>query len=259
MDAPGLDPLDAPDRDRRPGRAGRAPGDGWDGSPPADGEARHERSGGRSGPSTRSGRPKASTSPRPKAGATVRAAKTKSGPAGGGSSKAVKIGGDDEDGTRRGRGWVGPIVVAALVSLIGIGFYVLHARGDGGHAKAAPRPTTTLTPATTNPDAANGLMMINGTYRCWKSPENSSAPIALPDKLVVPNQRGVYIWNGVQGAYTIKKSSLSIPTKVYSDVTFTTGTLTGIKITIVANVEPDGVDSGSVFFQDNSARLCAVN
>ncbi len=181
----------------------------------------------------------------------------------------------DEDGdypsglvARYRHGWVGPLIVAALVSLVAIGVYVVLIGGKGESDQAltpvAPtsRPGGSLTPTTSNPDAAAGQALVDGTYRCYQSDNSDLKPLtALADKLVVPVGRGIYTWNGQQGTYAIAKNSLSTDAQIFADVQFTGGPLKDVKALFINRLHEGnaGKDVGGLTFEDGSNRWCAIN
>ncbi len=165
-------------------------------------------------------------------------------------------------------GWVGPLIVAVVVSLIAIGAYVMLIGGNG-HSDTAPtsgtatsRPGGSLTPTTSNPDAAAGQALIDGAYRCYQADSADLKPLtAVADKLVVPMGRGVYIWNAQQGTYTITRNSLSTDTQIFADVQFTGGPLKDVKALFFDRVRQGdaGKDVGALTFEDGTNRWCAIN
>ncbi|WP_131748421.1 hypothetical protein [Frankia sp. Cppng1_Ct_nod] len=180
---------------------------------------------------------------------------------------------DDDEGAsgflaRYRRGWVGPLVVAALVSVVAVGLYILFAGKSSGSGtsrnSATPvvRPSGSQTSTTSNPDAAAGQALVDGTYRCYQSGSSDLKPLApVADKLVVPAGRGVYAWNGQQGTYTIAKNSLSTDAEMFADVQFTGGPLKDVKALFFNRVRQGdaGKDAGSLMFEDGSNRWCAIN
>ncbi len=185
-------------------------------------------------------------------------------------------GGGDSDRlgflTSHRRGWVGPLAVAALVSLVAIGLYVLLAGGGEAPpaaqeksvtpASSASRAAGSPTPATSNPDAATGLALVDGTYRCYRADGADLQPLAaLPNKFVVPRERGSYLWDDQQGTYSITKNSLSTDTVIFTDVQFTGGPLKDVKALFIDRVRDGdaGKDAGFLTFKDGSNRWCAIN
>ncbi|WP_239404600.1 hypothetical protein [Frankia sp. Cj3] len=181
---------------------------------------------------------------------------------------------DDEDDYPSGifaryrHGWVGPLAIAVLVSLVAIGVYVMVTGGKSA-PEAAPtsvastsRSAGSQTSTTSNPDAAAGLALIDGAYRCYQADSADLKPLAaLPDKLVIPMGRGAYSWNAQQGTYTIAKNSLSTETEIFADVQFTAGPLKDVKALFFNRVRQGdaGKDVGGLTFEDGTNRWCAIN
>ncbi|SBW28528.1 hypothetical protein FDG2_5729 [Candidatus Protofrankia californiensis] len=170
------------------------------------------------------------------------------------------------------RGWVGPLVVAALVSLVAIGLYVLLSGGEDAPPAAQEKPVTPIsptspavgsaTPATSNPDAATGLALVDGTYRCYRADGADLRLLAaLPNKFVVARASGSYLWDDQQGTYSITKNSLSTDTVIFTDIQFTGGPLKDVKALFVDRVRDGdaGKDAGFLTFKDGSNRWCAIN
>ncbi|ONH36158.1 hypothetical protein [Protofrankia sp. BMG5.30] len=185
-------------------------------------------------------------------------------------------------------GWTGPLIVAVLVSLVAVGLYALLSGGaedlpvgapedpvDPGVTAAASSAGGAPTPATSNPDAAAGRALVDGTYRCYRTADgdqpadgaasadnrNSQASAALPNKLVVPRESGSYRWDDQQGTYSITKNSLSTDTVIFTDVQFADGPLKDIKALFINRVGAGdaGKDGGFLTFKDGSNRWCAIN
>jgi integrin beta 3 len=163
---------------------------------------------------------------------------------------------------------MGPLVVAALVSLVAIGAYILLTGGkddpDTTQTVATPPVGSagTQSPPGSNPDAATGLALADGAYRCYQADSADLKPLAaVADKLVVPLTRGVYTWNGREGTYTIVKNSLSTDTEIFADVRFTDGPLKDVKALFFNRVRQGdaGKDAGGLTFEDGTNRWCAIN
>jgi integrin beta 3 len=188
--------------------------------------------------------------------------------------------GDEGRGSTRGRGagrpsWVGPILVAAAISVVAVGLYVILGRGGGGGGKPASRsgtpsaavtapaaggPGAAPTPSTTQPEAAAGKALVDGAYRCYQGPRSTFRPIK--DVLVVPRGLGAgYTWNGTRGTYTIAPEAGGSKTETFSTITFASGPLQGVKATFLDRVKQGtgGKDQGGLIFQDNTDRYCGVN
>ncbi|WP_131768497.1 hypothetical protein [Candidatus Protofrankia californiensis] len=167
------------------------------------------------------------------------------------------------------RGWVGPLVVATLVSLVAIGLYVLLSGGEDAPPAAQEKPVTPIspavgsaTPATSNPDAATGLALVDGTYRCYRADGADLRLLAaLPNKFVVARESGSYLWDDQQGTYSITKNSLSTDTVIFTDLQFTGGPLKDVKALFIDRVRDGdaGKDAGFLTFKDGSNRWCAIN
>ncbi len=180
------------------------------------------------------------------------------------------------------------MIVAVLVSLVAVGLYALLSGGaedlpvgapedpaDPGVTAAASSAGGAPTPATSNPDAAAGRALVDGTYRCYRTADgdqpadgaasadnrNSQASAALPNKFVVPRESGSYRWDDQQGTYSITKNSLSTDTVIFTDVRFADGPLKDIKALFINRVGAGdaGKDGAFLTFKDGSNRWCAIN
>jgi integrin beta 3 len=161
-------------------------------------------------------------------------------------------------------GWVGPVLVASVVSLVAVLVFVMLSRGGGGGGAApSSSPTPSTTPRQPNPEAAAGTAMADGTYRCWVRTEQANAAATMEFigyLLEVPRGPGQYVWDGQPGTYEIVRSSLSKDSDVWGDVTFTSGPLQNVKAQSIATF-PDAsgiVSEVVVLFKDGSGRNCLV-
>ncbi|MBX6391311.1 MAG: hypothetical protein IRZ08_20370 [Frankia sp.] len=179
------------------------------------------------------------------------------------------------------QGWLGPLAIAVVVSLVAVGLYVLLAgRGeDGGTQETPPATVVPTAPRTTNPDALVGKALVDGRYECVElaaaptaSPSAAPAaggaaaapgPIAreLDDVLIVLPVSGQYTWNGEPGEYTINTPTFENEnTVVVASVTFTSGPLKDQRADSVTYGQPDGGPApGTLKFTQGSNMFCAVN
>ncbi|MCM3925234.1 hypothetical protein ND748_26650, partial [Frankia sp. AiPs1] len=165
------------------------------------------------------------------------------------------------------QGWIGPLALALVVALLAVGGYVLLRGGDGGGGTAAPSPTadSSLTPATTNPDALTGKAMIDGSWQCRLV--TAANPISLSQEvgvLVVARTAGAYTWNGAAGQYTITPVAGNDGGNVIGDVRFTSGPLKDLAAVHIAK-PGDGIRGKAQGTLDLKAggtaphRICGVN
>ncbi|MGF7234123.1 MAG: hypothetical protein ACQSGP_04055, partial [Frankia sp.] len=171
----------------------------------------------------------------------------------------------DDDQPRARRGWLAPILVAVVLSVVAIGLYLVFVKGGGSSTGGGAAPTSTVTgsPATltkATPTALAGKAMMPGSYRCF-SATTSTKMVALKDHLIVSRTVGSYTWNGVAGTYTINRKAYSIKTQVFSDVTFTSGPLhspIAESFMVDLGAGDGGGDSGLLTFRDGTSRFCEI-
>jgi integrin beta 3 len=158
-------------------------------------------------------------------------------------------------------GWIGPLVIALVLSLLAVGVYAVLSRGKGGGSPSVsptPSVSTTPTPKTTNPDALTGAALVDGTYDCWHMNPRAKENNAV---LVVPRSRGSYLWNGQSGQYTVMRQPWGDnPGTVVTTVTFTTGPLGRLTARGVATVGAGiGGKARFVLLFNGVDRYCTVN
>ncbi|MCL9797032.1 hypothetical protein [Frankia sp. AgKG'84/4] len=182
---------------------------------------------------------------------------------------------DDEDGPLAAdalawlrQGWIGPLAVALVVALLGVGGYaLLSGHGGGG---AAPSATTaadvSATALPTNPDALTGKAMIDGSWQCRLV--TGTNPFLLSKDvvgvLVVARADGSYSWQGGAGQYTITAVAGNDGGNVIGDVKFTSGPLKDLTGTHIAKPGAGirGRAQGTLELKASGSaqhRFCGVN
>ncbi|MCM3885169.1 hypothetical protein [Frankia sp. R82] len=171
------------------------------------------------------------------------------------------------------QGWIGPLAVALVVALLGVGGYVVL-RGDrAGGASGAPVASSSAAPVVpTNPDALTGKAMIDGQWQCRLV--TATSPLKLSTEVVgiltVERTAGAYRWAdqsgqpGQPGQYTITVVSGNDGANVIGDVRFTSGPLKDLTANHIA--KPGGGIRGKAqgtldLKASGSAphRFCGVN
>ncbi|MCK9896566.1 hypothetical protein [Frankia sp. AgB32] len=166
------------------------------------------------------------------------------------------------------QGWIGPLAVALVVALLGVGGFVLLRGHDGGGA--APAATTaadvSANAVATNPDALAGKAMIDGSWQCRLV--TATNPLKLSTDvvgvLVVARTDGAYTWQGSAGQYTITAVAGNDGGNVIGDVKFTSGPLKDLTGTHIAKPGGGirGRAQGTLELKASGAaqhRFCGVN
>jgi hypothetical protein len=176
--------------------------------------------------------------------------------------------------------WVGPLVIAAVLGLLGTGIYVLVAgRGGTGHGSAAGA-SASAAPVGTNAAARTGQALVDGTYTCLATAQGAAtsaagatttatasgsanggtSTVAADGVLVIPPQGGLYQYNGQIGEYTMSHTDFSDPTNIIGSVSFTTGPLQGQAASSIADFPASGGRPQATLSVTTSARMqCQLN
>lgn len=165
------------------------------------------------------------------------------------------------------QGWIGPLAVALVVSLLAVGGYVVLRGDQNGATPTATADSSTAPVIPTNPDALVGKAMIDGAWQCRlvtaMAPELKLSSEVV-GTLVVERTAGGYQWAGQAGQYTITAVSGNDGANVIGDVRFTSGPLKDLTATHIA--KPGGGIRGKAqgtldLKASGSAphRFCGVN
>ncbi len=166
------------------------------------------------------------------------------------------------------QGWIGPLAVALVVALLGVGGYaLLSGPGGGGAAPSATAAAdVSATAPPTNPDALTGKAMIDGGWQCRLV--TGTNPLALSKDvvgvLVVARTDGSYTWQGGAGQYTITAVAGNDGGNVIGDVKFTSGPLKDLTGTHIATPGAGirGRAQGTLELKASGSaqhRFCGVN
>ncbi|EFC83160.1 hypothetical protein FrEUN1fDRAFT_3745 [Parafrankia sp. EUN1f] len=168
-------------------------------------------------------------------------------------------------------GWIGPLGIALVVSLLVVGLYTVLV-GGGGEKSPQDAATANPSPATqvaTSQEAIAGKAMVNGTWRCRLQNESATngdmLGDVLPDVLVVPAAGLTYTWNDTPGTYTISPSEGDRSGSTISRVEFTSGPLAGVPADHLLSEMNSGAAQGTLYLQpvandpSKPRRYCYVN
>lgn len=169
-------------------------------------------------------------------------------------------------------GWIGPLGIALVVSLLVVGLYTVLVGGGGEKSPQGAETTTNPSSAAqvaTSQEAIAGKAMVNGTWRCRLQNESATngdmLGDVLPDVLVVPAAGLTYTWNDTPGTYTISPSEGDRSGSKISRVEFTGGPLAGVSADHLLSEMNGGAAQGTLYLApvandpSKPRRYCYVN
>ncbi|MEX5630991.1 hypothetical protein [Parafrankia sp. FMc2] len=164
-------------------------------------------------------------------------------------------------------GWIGPLAIALVVSLLVVGLYTVLMGGDSGE-ESSPEPTapqaSQVAQEPTTQEALQGRALVNGTWRCRLMVDVNSAGEPLPDVFVVEPTGLTYRWNNTPGEYRMDPSQGDNPDTTVAAVQFTSGPLAGVSgdSLVSPGRGAGGRAEGTLFLraaQNQPDRACYVN
>ncbi|WP_195905327.1 hypothetical protein [Parafrankia elaeagni] len=164
-------------------------------------------------------------------------------------------------------GWIGPLGIALVVSLLVVGLYTVLMGGDSNE-QSSPEPTSPQTSQVaqepTTQEALQGRALVNGTWRCRLMIDVNSAGEPLPDVFVVEPTGLTYRWNNTPGEYRMDPSQGDNPDTTVAAVQFTSGPLAGVSgdSLVSPGRGAGGRAEGTLFLraaQNQPDRACYVN